>query len=130
MNIYLKLRFGIDSDGMINILQKLTMHIFIIIKSNEFCLIVFGGFVFQKNKQKIINKVLKDANVEIKEGTKNDNSQLLYLTGNGGNSYTNRGIRNIAIFVIAIIMVCTMTVIYNSFNMSVIERIRYFGILK
>ena len=91
---------------------------------------VYVNLKSEKNKQKIINKVLKDANVEIKEGTKNDNSQLLYLTGNGGNSYTNRGIKNIAIFVIAIIMVCTMTVIYNSFNMSVIERIRYFGILK
>ena len=35
-----------------------------------------------------------------------------------------------AIFVIATIIVCTIVVIYNSFNISVIERIRYFGILK
>ena len=97
-------------------------------KEDEY--IVYVNLKSERNKQKIINKVLKDANVEIKEGTKNDNSQLLYLTGNGGNSYTDRGIKNIAIFIIAIIMVCTITVIYNSFNMSVIERIRYFGILK
>lgn len=82
------------------------------------------------NKQEIINKAIKDAGITIEDGTKSDHSNLLYLTGNGGDEGTNSGIRNIAIFVIVIVIVCTISVIYNSFNISVIERIRYFGILK
>lgn len=93
----------------------------------------FDAYVNLKSdsdKQEIINKVIKDAGITVEEGTKTDNSRLLYLTGNGGNEDTNNGIRNIAIFVIAIVIICTITVIYNSFNISVIERIKYFGILK
>ncbi len=84
----------------------------------------------KKDKQEIINKVLSDANIELEDYTKEDNSQVLYLTGNGGNEHVSAGIMNIAIFVIAIIIICTITVIYNSFNISVIERTKYFGILK
>lgn len=91
---------------------------------------IFVNLKSDKDKQEIISKVIKDAGIEIVEGTKNDNSQVLYLTGNGGNEGMNSGLRNIAIFVIAIIIICTVTVIYNSFNISVIERIKYFGILK
>ncbi|CDM70196.1 putative ABC transporter, permease protein [Clostridium bornimense] len=81
-------------------------------------------------KQDIISKVIKDANITLKDETKNDNSKLLYLTGNGGSEAIDRGIKNVAIFIISIVILCTITVIYNSFNMSIIERIRYFGILK
>ena len=83
-----------------------------------------------KNKQDIVKKIIKDSGIELVDGTKSDNSQLLYLTGNGGNGGVSSAIQNMAIFVVAIIMLCTITVIYNSFNISVIERIRYFGILK
>ncbi|MGG7177966.1 ABC transporter permease [Clostridium paraputrificum] len=83
-----------------------------------------------KNKQNIVKKVINDSGIEVVEGTKSDNSQLLYLTGNGGNDGISGAIQNMAIFVVVIIMLCTITVIYNSFNISVIERIRYFGILK
>lgn len=84
----------------------------------------------EKNKQKIIDKVISQANIELKDDTKFGNSALLYLTGNGGNEYKSSSIQNIAIFVMAIIIVSTIIVIYNSFNISVIERMRYFGILK
>lgn len=84
----------------------------------------------EKNKQKIINKIISDANIEIKDDTKFDNSTLLYLTGNGGNYLKSAAIQNIAIFIIVIIMISTIIVIYNSFNISVIERMRYFGVLK
>lgn len=84
----------------------------------------------EKNKQEIISKVLNDCGIEMNEERKSDNSSLLYLTGNGGNDYTNKALQNMAIFVGVIIVICTITVVYNSFNISVIERIRYFGILK
>lgn len=91
---------------------------------------VYVNLKSDRKKQDIISKVISDANIKLKDETKVDNSQLLYLTGNGGNEDIDRGIKSIAIFVISIIVVCTITVIYNSFNMSIIERIRYFGILK
>lgn len=84
----------------------------------------------ERNKQEIIRKVISQANIELKDDTKSDNSTLLYLTGNGGNEYKSGGIENIVIFLMVVIMVSTIIVIYNSFNISVIERMRYFGILK
>lgn len=82
----------------------------------------------KKNKQEIIKKIINENNIDI--DNKEDNGQLLYLTGNGGNDFVTKSLNNMAIFVVAIIMLCTIVVIYNSFNISVIERIRYFGILK
>lgn len=89
---------------------------------------IFVNLKSDKNKQEIIKKVMESNNIPLE--SKSDNSSLLYLLNNGGNDYMQKGIMNIAIFVIVIIIVCTVTVIYNSFNISVIERIRYFGILK
>jgi len=84
----------------------------------------------EKDKQQIIDKVISNANIQVKDGTKIENSELLYLTGNGSGSGITGALKNMAIFVVAIIMICTITVIYNSFNISVMERIKYFGILK
>ncbi|GAA0084050.1 ABC transporter permease [Clostridium sp. CTA-7] len=82
----------------------------------------------KKNKQQIISKIIEENNIDFKN--KSDNHELLYLTGNGGNSYVTSSLKKMSIFVIITIMICTIVVIYNSFNISVIERIRYFGILK
>jgi putative ABC transport system permease protein len=84
----------------------------------------------ENNKQKIINKVISDANIEVEEDTKQDNGIILYLTGNGGNNIKSVAIQSMAVFIMTIIMISTIIVIYNSFNISVIERMRYFGILK
>lgn len=84
----------------------------------------------EKNKQKIINKVISEAEINLNNDTKVDNSTLLYLTGNGGNESKVAAIQYIAMFVIGIIMISTIIVIYNSFNISVVERMRYFGMLK
>jgi len=84
----------------------------------------------EKNKQKIINKVISEANIKVEEDTKQDNGTILYLMGNGRNDIKSAAIQGMAIFIITIIMISTIIVIYNSFNISVIERMRYFGILK
>lgn len=97
---------------------------------NEKLYSVWVNLKSEKNKQEIISKVLDDCGIEMNDTRKSDNSSLLYLTGNGGNDYTNKALQNMAIFVGVIIVICTITVVYNSFNISVIERIRYFGILK
>lgn len=95
---------------------------------NNYDYTVFVNLKSDKNKQEIIKNVMKKCNIE--EKSMQGNSFILYLTGNGSDEITSKAIANIAIFVIAIIIVCTITVVYNSFNISVIERIRYFGILK
>ncbi|AQR96064.1 ABC transporter permease [Clostridium saccharoperbutylacetonicum] len=84
----------------------------------------------EKNKQKIIEKVISQANIESTHDKKYDNNTLLYLTDNGGDYFKSYALQNMAIFIVGIIMVSTIIVVYNSFNISVIERMRYFGILK
>lgn len=84
----------------------------------------------KKDKNTIIKKVADNAGIELREGVLQSNKQVLYFTGNGENEAISKSLQSITIFVIAIIMICTTTVIYNSFNISIIERMKYFGILK
>ena len=91
---------------------------------------IYVNLKTEKDKNNVINKVIEDANVELTDNTLQGNSQLLYLLGNGSDPYVTDALLNILIFVLVIIVVCTVTVIYNSFNISVIERIKYYGILK
>lgn len=97
---------------------------------NESNYIVWLNLKSDKDKNQIINNVLNNIGISVNEENFSENSTLLYLTGNGGNEYIVYGLENVALIVIGIIIVCTATVIYNSFNISVIERIKYFGILK
>lgn len=55
------------------------------------------------------------------------NDKLLTLSSKDG---LPKSMTRIAIIVIGLIMLSTITVIYNSFNLSIIERIREFGVLK
>ncbi|MGL5478519.1 MAG: ABC transporter permease [Clostridium sp.] len=55
------------------------------------------------------------------------NEKLLTLSLKDG---LPKSMTRIAIIVIGLIMLSTITVIYNSFNLSIIERIREFGVLK
>ena len=91
---------------------------------------VFINLNSKRDKNKIITNIMENNNIEINENTLSKNSELLYLTGNGPSKGIETSFRNMSLFVIAVIMVCTISVIYNSFNISVMERIKYFGILK
>ncbi|WP_194191184.1 FtsX-like permease family protein [Clostridium chrysemydis] len=55
------------------------------------------------------------------------NEKLITLSSKDG---LPKSMTRIAIIVIGLIMLSTITVIYNSFNLSIIERIREFGVLK
>lgn len=108
----------LDVDGYFSKIEKSKKYmIYINLKS-------------EKKKQEIISEVIKKADIKLEEGMKEDHGLLLYLTGNGGSDAIDSSIKGLSIFIISIIIICTITVIYNSFNMSVIERIRYYGILK
>ncbi len=48
----------------------------------------------------------------------------------GNNTLLNEGTKGIFVFIVTLIIVCTVAVIYNAFNISVAERINQFGILR
>lgn len=58
------------------------------------------------------------------------NEAVLRLMAEGNNTLLNKVTKNIFIFIVTLIIVCTVAVIYNAFNISVAERINQFGILR
>ncbi|MDP4092632.1 MAG: FtsX-like permease family protein, partial [Bacillota bacterium] len=58
------------------------------------------------------------------------NDQVLRYLGQSADSVLNRGMLLVLLFVVILIMVCTIAVIYNIFHISVLERISQFGILR
>lgn len=89
------------------------------------------------NKNKDTNEYIKEVNKSFNlpkgETIKNDKNQgLLDLEGkfNSNSTQTQKSIMYMAIFVIGIIIVCTILVIYNIFQISILERIKQFGILR
>jgi putative ABC transport system permease protein len=58
------------------------------------------------------------------------NDNLLRLSAQSINKSMNKGLTFTVIFIIILIMVCTVAVIYNAFHISVLERISQFGVLR
>ncbi len=58
------------------------------------------------------------------------NNRLLSLYSESILTHFNKALQTILIFVITIIIVATIAVIYNAFNISVLERISQFGMLR
>jgi len=58
------------------------------------------------------------------------NNRLLRLSAQSDNSTVNNALTKILIFITILVMVCTVAVIYNAFNISVLERISQFGMLR
>ncbi|WP_242844623.1 ABC transporter permease [Clostridium novyi] len=58
------------------------------------------------------------------------NDGLLQVMGQSVNQMFNGAVNGLIIIVISIIIICTVAVIYNAFNISVAERINEFGILR
>lgn len=92
---------------------------------------------FDITKSVIYATIRKKADIsntvkEIKSSFKNVNTNSMVLTymGEGENKNTNNSIYAIARIVIAIAVVATIAVIYNSFQISVIERMKQYGLLR
>ena len=78
-----------------------------------------------KNKVDIAQKIAK-AN-----GAKLDgNTKLLYLLWEGPDKEKNNDLVKVFGIIVAFVILCTVVVIYNAFNISVMERIKHFGILR
>lgn len=58
------------------------------------------------------------------------NNSLLSLYGKSIYKGVNSSMTLAFIFVVALIIICTMAIIYNSFNISVLERISQYGVLR
>ncbi|MFD3156918.1 ABC transporter permease [Haloimpatiens sp. FM7330] len=75
---------------------------------------------------------ISDTVAELKSSFKNisTNSMVLTYMGEGGNKEINNSVYSIAGIVIGIAIIATIAVIYNSFQISVIERIKQYGLLR
>jgi putative ABC transport system permease protein len=78
-----------------------------------------------KGKPDLALKIAKANNVKA-EG----NTRLLYLIGDGPDKKRDNQMEVIFGLIAGIVVVCTTVVIYNAFNISVMERIKHFGILR
>lgn len=58
------------------------------------------------------------------------NNDLLELSAQSPSKALNNALVQILIFIIALVIVATVAVIYNSFNISILERISQFGLLR
>src|SRR5699024_1522807 len=57
-------------------------------------------------------------------------NRLLALSAQSVVSHFNESLGFILIFIIALIVIATVAVIYNAFNISVLDRISQFGVLR
>ncbi len=58
------------------------------------------------------------------------NNMILGLQGAGEDSSSWKGIYSTVAIIVSIVVVCTIAVIYNSFQISVVERVKQFGLLR
>ncbi|HBJ2614597.1 TPA: FtsX-like permease family protein [Clostridium botulinum] len=89
----------------------------------------------KKNKVAIGKKVGKTVGLSENKKIKDIpeisfNEDVLRLMAEGNNTLLNEGTKGIFVFIVTLIIVCTVAVIYNAFNISVAERINQFGILR
>lgn len=87
---------------------------------------VFVKIKGNTGKRKVIDDI---KNIAGKDNVK-ENDGVLRASGESSNSNTNNALWGIAAVVIGIVVVATVVVIYNSFNISVAERSKHFGQLR
>ncbi|MFD3155887.1 ABC transporter permease [Haloimpatiens sp. FM7330] len=75
-------------------------------------------------------KVIEDIKNLVGEKNVIENDQVLRLTGEASNSNINKSLFGIGGIIIGIVIIATVMVIYNSFNISIAERSKNFGQLK
>lgn len=92
---------------------------------------------FNMNKATMYITISKKADISdtVKELRKtfkklNTNEDYIRLLGEGSSKNVNNSLYSIAAFIIGIVVIATVAVIYNSFQISVVERIKQFGLLR
>ncbi len=85
----------------------------------------FANMKTEKGRPELATKIAKQNQVKV-----NGNTKLLYLLGDGPDKKKNNQMAVVFGTIAAFVVVCTTVVIYNAFNISVMERIKHFGILR
>jgi putative ABC transport system permease protein len=101
-------------------------------KYNVYVKVASTRNIYNKLENMASNLNLQEVNKDSR-GLKYDitvNESLLRLYAQSLNSSENRSVMAILIVVITLVIVCTVAVIYNAFQISVLERISQFGILR
>ncbi|KNF07671.1 ABC-type transport system, involved in lipoprotein release, permease component [Gottschalkia purinilytica] len=89
------------------------------------------AFIRVKDKlpiQESKTDILQDFKIDDKRVT--DNEPLLKRMGESGNAKFDNSLIGIGIFLASLIFLATVAIIYNSFHISVVERVKQFGILR
>lgn len=79
------------------------------------------------DKWQVINEIKEN----VSEGAKvSHNEDLMRLTGESSDSGINQAIMAVVVMVIGIVVLATVVVIYNAFQISIAERIKQIGLLR
>jgi putative ABC transport system permease protein len=87
--------------------------------------VYYANMKSDKNIVDNASKIAKANNIKL-----DVNSHLLYLMGEGPDKHKNDAVSQIFAIIAGFVALCTVVVIYNAFNISVMERIKHFGILR
>jgi putative ABC transport system permease protein len=93
---------------------------------------VFVNLKGKRDKVSSGKKIALDNGLEVK-GDRNQvnfNEALLRMYGQSQDPAERKSLRTFVVMVTAVIVVCTIAVIYNAFSISVVERTRHFGVLR
>jgi putative ABC transport system permease protein len=78
-----------------------------------------------------ILQIAKDAGIDTDEGRKLEfNDTVLRFLAQSGSDNMNSALISMAFYIVIIIMLATIAVIYNAFNISVLERVSQFGLFR
>ncbi|MFZ5354154.1 MAG: ABC transporter permease [Bacillota bacterium] len=91
----------------------------------------YGCYFLIKDGLKIQQSISElSEDLGISRSSINDNKRLLALLGESEDEQINDAVMYVIAFLVVLIVIATAAVIYNAFHISVIERIRQFGILR
>lgn len=94
---------------------------------------------YQDDSSKLLVEISPKANMgkaldELKQLSKEDlvmeNGYVLLMLGQGDAAEANKNTYTVVYIIIAIVIIATVAVIYNSFHISVVERVKQFGLLR
>ncbi len=81
-----------------------------------------------KNAQEKLEGIAENIGYDIQEIEYND--RVLRLSAESTDQLLNNRLWTLVLFIVGIIIISTIAVIYNSFNISVLERVSQFGLLR
>lgn len=114
----------LDNDIMDEIQNKTVF----LSKSNDVNIKNSKLFVEVSSKTNL-NKAVNELKSLASNKTVNENNNLLTVEGSGPASYT-KSLLGVVGIIIGIVVIATIAVIYNSFQISVVERMKQFGLLR